>query len=176
MRSLVLYGDPVLRRTAKPVTAFDDELRDLVEEMFEIMYAEEGVGLAAPQVGDSRRVFIIEIPEDDESEGVQVVMVNPVVQVKSGSVVAEEGCLSIPGIREKVERAEALRVTFQDLDGEARELEAEGFLARAIQHEQDHLDGVLFVDRLSPMRRKFLKRQLDEIAAGRIPPESARED
>jgi peptide deformylase len=176
MRSLVLYGNPVLRQTAKPVTVFDDSLRDLVDEMFEIMYAEEGVGLAAPQVGESRRVFIIEIPEDEESEGVQLVMVNPAVQEKSGAVVAEEGCLSIPGVREKVERAETVRVSFQDLDGAACEIEAEGFLARAIQHEQDHLDGVLFVDRLSPMRRALLKRQLDDIAAGRVPPESARED
>jgi len=174
MRELVLYGDPVLRQTAKPVVAFDADLRDLVEEMFEIMYAEEGVGLAAPQVGDSRRVFIVEIPEDDETEGVQLVMVNPVLTSKTGSDVAEEGCLSIPGIREKVERAERVFVTFRDLDGVEHEIEAEGFLARAIQHEQDHLEGVLFIDRLSPMRRRLLRRQLEDIAAGKVPKESER--
>jgi peptide deformylase len=174
MRELVLYGDPVLRQSAKPVTAFDADLRDLVEEMFEIMYAEEGVGLAAPQVGDSRRVFIVEIPEDEETEGVRLVMVNPVLRSKAGSVVAEEGCLSIPGIREKVERAESVSLTFRDLDGAEHEIEAEGFLARAIQHEQDHLEGVLFIDRLSPMRRRLLRRQLEDIAAGKVPKESER--
>ncbi len=176
MRDLVLYGDPVLRKIAEPVTSFDDELRELVDDMFQIMYAEDGIGLAGPQAGDSRRVFVIDIPADDGEDGVRLVMVNPEIEHVGRKVTAEEGCLSIPGIRENVERPEGVRVRFRDAAGEPHELEAKGLLSRAIQHENDHLDGVLFVDRLPSMRRALLKRALADIAAGKVPRESERSD
>lgn len=173
MREIVLFGDPILRQKTTPVTEFDDDLRDLVEDMFRIMYEEEGLGLAAPQAGDGRRVFVLDVPAEHEDEhDLKLVMVNPRLETRGKIVASEEGCLSIPGIREKVNRPEEVRVVFQDLAGDEYELEAEGIVARAVQHEFDHLEGILFVDRLPSLRRSLLKRRLADIAAGKVPPES----
>jgi peptide deformylase len=173
-RGLVLYGDPVLRKVAQPVTDFDEDLKELVGDMYRIMYEEQGIGLAGPQVGDLRRVFVIDVPADEETERVRLTMVNPEIVERTGKSLDEEGCLSIPGIREKVERPGQVTVRFQDETGEEYEAEATDLVARAILHENDHLDGILFVDRISAIRRSLLKRQLADIAAGKVPRESER--
>lgn len=171
-RRLVLYGDPILRAVAEPVTTFDDDLETLVADMYRIMYEEQGIGLAAPQVGDGRRVFVIDIPGNDEDEGVRLTLVNPRIVRKTGSATEEEGCLSLPGIRENVTRATWIAVEYESTTGEAMELEATDLIARAIQHETDHLDGVLITDRLPAMKRALLRRRLADIAAGKLPSES----
>lgn len=160
------YGDPILRQKAAPVAKVDPDLAGFVAGMFECMYRADGIGLAAPQVGLLRRVFVLDIlPED--APRVKRAFVNPVIVKKEGSAVAEEGCLSIPGIRHDVKRAERVIVEAMDETGAPFRMEAEGLLARAIQHETDHLDGVLFVDRLSAIQRKLLDGKLKRLAEER---------
>lgn len=155
---LRFLGDPVLRRKADEVPAVTPEIRELVEAMFATMYAEEGVGLAAPQVGRSIRLFVVDVePEEEGGERVKQAFVNPVIRERSGEIVGEEGCLSIPGLRADVKRAARVVVEALDADGKPFRLEAEGLLARALQHEQDHLDGILFLDRLGPITRRLLE-------------------
>ena len=168
VRPVRLYGDPVLRKKAVEVTEFDDELRALVADMRETMIAYHGIGLAANQVGVLQRVLVVDVPLDDDRRA-QLTLVNPVVVQRSGSEAGEEGCLSIPGIYDDVTRSVRVKVKAQDEFGRALELEPEGYLARAIQHEVDHLDGVLFVDRLSPLKRQFLRGALDAIGRGELP-------
>jgi len=158
------YGDPVLRKKAEPVAAVDPGIRDLIADLFETMYRERGIGLAAPQVGISKRVFVVDV-EGEEGERAKLALVNPRMARSTGSVVAEEGCLSIPGIHEDVKRH--AEVTFEALDekGAPLTVRAEGLLARALQHELDHLDGVLFIDRLSAIRRKLLEPKLARMQA-----------
>jgi peptide deformylase len=168
LRPVRIYGDPVLRTKARDVTEFDDTLRRLVEDMFDTMAAYQGVGLAANQVGVLQRVFVIDVPTGDDAR-VRQAIVNPVLDRADGADTAEEGCLSMPGIYEDVRRAQCVRVRGQDEHGRPVEIEAEGYLARAIQHENDHLNGVLFTDRLSPLRRQFLRKSLDQLARGEIP-------
>ena len=163
-----IYGDPVLRRAAAPIERFDQELRSLVADLNETMHAYNGVGLAANQVGLARRVAVVDVPIDD-AHRVRATLVNPVILERQGSEVNEEGCLSIPGIYEDVSRAYAIAVRAHDEHGQEYDLRAEGYLARAIQHEIDHLDGVLFIDRLSPLRRQFLRRALEALARGEVP-------
>ncbi len=160
--SLRFYGDPVLREKGKPVTAFTPEFRQVVEGMFECMYREAGLGLAGPQVGLSLRVFVVDV-EDDEGNRVKRAFVNPVIVEWSGTMVGEEGCLSIPGIRADLKRAAHVVVEAVDEHGAPFRVTAEGLLARALQHETDHLNGVLFVDRLSPIHRKLLEGKLKRI-------------
>jgi peptide deformylase len=134
------------------------------------MAAYHGVGLAANQVGVLQRIAVVDVPLDEEGRThAAYTLVNPVIVERAVSQKAEEGCLSIPGIYEDVERALRIRVRFLDENGRPAEIEAEGYLSRAIQHELDHLDGVLFVDRLSPLKRQFLRRQLDALARGEMP-------
>lgn len=168
VRRVVIYGDPVLRRKTDEVTSFDDSLRSLVADMFETARAYNGVGLAANQVGVPQRVFIIDVPL---GEGLRdrFAVVNPVLDQREGKESGEEGCLSMPGIYEEVVRAEKVRLRGFDEHGRPIERVVEGYLARAIQHETDHLDGVLFTDRLGPLKKQFLRRQLDELARGEIP-------
>jgi peptide deformylase len=145
-------------------------LRPLVADMFDTMYAEPGIGLAAPQVGVSTRLVVIaSVADDDEGRnlGPALVLVNPVILSRSSDLVPyEEGCLSVPGITENVERPRAVRFGYTTLDGEAVERDAAGLLARVVQHEVDHLDGVLFVDRLSLLKRQLLRKRLQRLAAG----------
>jgi peptide deformylase len=157
-RSLRFYGDPVLRRKATPVASSDPDLAALVADLFDTMYREKGVGLAAPQVGVSTRVFVVDV--EDETGRVRRAFVNPVITRREGTIVGEEGCLSIPGFREDVKRWATVEVEATDETGQAFTVAAEGLLARAIQHEIDHLDGVLFIDRLSPIKRKLLEARL----------------
>ena len=167
--SLRYYGDPILRQKATPVSEFTPELQELVLGMFECMYRAEGIGLAGPQVGVRQRVFVIDIGEEG-AERVKRAFVNPVLEEKSGSAVGEEGCLSIPGIRVDVKRSARVRVSAMDEHGRPFTLLAEGLLARAIQHETDHLDGILFLDRLSAIQRKLLEGKLKRLD---LPPEGA---
>ncbi len=168
--SLRYYGDPVLRRKASPVAQVTPEVLELARGMYDVMYAARGVGLAAPQVGVSQRVFVVDV-ESEEGVRVKRVFVNPVLVAKEGSMIGEEGCLSIPGLYADVKRA--AHVVFEALDegGALFRVEAEGMLARALQHELDHLDGVLFVDRLSIIRRKLLEPKLEKIRQDARSPE-----
>lgn len=164
VRSLRLYGDPVLRRRASEVAVpLVDPLDDLIRDMFETMEAENGIGLAAPQIGVSERLMVLRVPRSDGTSD-ELVLVNPVFLETSGADVASEGCLSVPGITEDVKRAARVVVRGSRPDGSSVELEADDLLARALQHEMDHLDGVLFVDRLSLVRRRLLRRALEDIA------------
>lgn len=168
IRPVRIYGDPVLRQKALPVSAFDDSLRELVADLYETMHAYRGVGLAAPQVGVAQRVFVIEIADEDGTRE-RFAMVNPELTRRAGRESAEEGCLSMPGVHEEVVRATSLQLTGADEAGRPVSRTVEGYLARAVQHEFDHLEGILFTDRLSPLKRGFLKRQLDALARGEVP-------
>jgi len=168
IRPVRIYGDPVLRRKAAEVERFDDALRALIADMRETMRAYQGVGLAANQVGVLERVLVVDVPIDDAGRA-RYALVNPRLDRRSGTETGEEGCLSIPGIFEEVRRSRQVRVRARDEQGAPLEFVAEGYLARAIQHEVDHLDGVLFVDRLSSLKRQFLRRALEQLAAGELP-------
>jgi peptide deformylase len=159
LREIVLMGDPVLREVAEDVQAFDEELRSLVRDMFETMYHADGIGLAAPQIGLSRRVLVIDLRREDD-DGEQIALVNPRVTWHSDERAKQsEGCLSIPGLEEVVERPAEVRVEGYDPEGNPVSLSADELLARALQHEIDHLDGVLFLDRVSPLKRRMLMKK-----------------
>ncbi len=154
------FGEEPLRADSKPVAEITDDIRKLVEDMFETMNEAKGVGLAAPQVGINLRLAIIDIGDDP------LVLINPRIIKSSGKETCEEGCLSFPGLTEKVERAKKVFAEATDLDGSVYEIEAEGLLARAIQHELDHLDGVLFIDRISKARKLQIRHELEMIKNG----------
>jgi peptide deformylase len=159
IREIVKYPDPILQRPTEPVTEFDSELRSLVDDMFESMYAAQGIGLAAPQIGVPKRLTVIDLSfQKDPKE--KIVLINPEIIHKEGRQVEEEGCLSLPEIREKVSRAAKVRVRAQDLEGKWFEIDGEELLARAFQHEIDHLDGVLFIFRVSALKRDLLLRKI----------------
>ncbi|MEN8762943.1 MAG: peptide deformylase [Thiogranum sp.] len=153
------YPDPRLRTPAKAVDSIDDQLRTLVDNMFETMYQAPGIGLAATQVNVHKRILIIDISKDQDQP---MVFINPEILEKSGVEDMDEGCLSVPGIYERVQRAERIRLTALDLQGESFDLEAEGLLAVCIQHEIDHLDGKLFVDYLSQLKRQRIRKKLEK--------------
>lgn len=156
-----IMGDPVLRQKAAPVAAVDDEVRSLIDEMLVTMYSAEGVGLAAPQIGLSSRIIVIDVREGGEPA---FGLVNPVIVQRSDDVErSEEGCLSIPGLKEIVERPAQVIVEGLGRDGEPRRIEASGLLARALQHEVDHLDGILFLDRVSPLKRQMLLKRWQKV-------------
>lgn len=163
-REIELLGSEVLRTPAPEVEDFGEELRTLVDDMFETMYAAEGAGLAAPQVGVSRRVLVLDIPDEVGGGRTRMALVNPRIVERSERTDREpEGCLSIPGVSEVVQRPDAVTVEGFDPHGKPVRHEAEGFLARVLQHEIDHLDGVLFIDRLSPLKRKLLMRKYRKV-------------
>lgn len=159
LRPIRLYPDPVLRVRCPEVTEFDAELRRLADDMVETMHAAVGIGLAAPQVGVETRFMVVD-PSGGEQEGTVLALANPVIETEDGNDTLAEGCLSIPGFTEKVDRPLTIRVRAQDLDGKPFELEAEDLLARVICHELDHLNGVLFVDHLKGLRRERARRHL----------------
>jgi peptide deformylase len=150
------YGDPVLRRPGKPVDAVTPEIRKLVDDMIDTMYDEVGIGLAAPQIGVSLRLMVV---GDDDTRAARALL-NPVITERGGEVTSEEGCLSIPGVFAPVTRAEWVKLQAQDIDGRPVTLTARGLRARVFQHEMDHLDGVLFIDRLDPVTRDRIKRKI----------------
>lgn len=160
---ILTYPDPFLKTVAKPVTEFNDQLKSLVRDMAETMYDEPGVGLAATQVGEDKRLFVMDVfynSEDPESKKTPVAVVNPEILEPAGESCAEEGCLSVPGFRAEVKRSASLILRFQDLEGEPHEMNAEGFLAICIQHENDHLNGKLFIDHLPPLKRRMVQNKL----------------
>ena len=159
LREIVKYPDPVLEKPGEPVTEFNDELRALGEDMFESMYAAKGIGLAAPQIGLSKRLTVIDLSFKEKPED-KIVLVNPEITFREGKQHEEEGCLSLPEIREKVTRAAKVKVRAQDLTGKWFELEGEELLARAFQHEIDHLDGILFFRRVSALKRDLILRKI----------------
>jgi len=160
---VVVYPDPVLRRGGKQVTTFDQALRDLAARMFEAMYAEGGVGLAAPQVAIEQKLLVLNPTGSRDDRTGELTLVNPRITRKKGRAFGEEGCLSFPGIHADVERWVDITVTYQDLDGKEQTLQATDWLSRIIQHELDHLDGVLFVDRLTPADKLRVRSKLDEL-------------
>jgi peptide deformylase len=165
-----MMGDPVLRGRAAEIDTIDDAVRRLATSMLDTMYEAEGVGLAAPQVGILRRLIVVDPREDGV---VPMALVNPrVVESSPQSERAEEGCLSIPGLRDVVERPASVTVEALGLDGEPVRLQAEGLHARVLQHEIDHLDGVLFLDRLSPLKRRLLLKRWEKVkpSASHVPP------
>jgi peptide deformylase len=159
---IVKYGDPVLETRGKTVETFDDELQKLVEDMFESMYAANGVGLAAPQIGISRRVAVIDVSNGKNVEA-KIVCVNPEILHSEGEQREEEGCLSVPGFRGHVGRPQYVTVRAQDASGKEFEMKGAGLLARAFCHEIDHLNGVLFITHLSMLKRDLIKRKIRKL-------------
>jgi peptide deformylase len=165
VRTILHYPDKRLREPTQDVTRFDDELARLIDDMAETMYAAPGVGLAAPQIGVALRIFLVDIATGDDAPSDLRVFINPQILGKVGEVCSEEGCLSFPGIHEEITRAERVKVRALDAQGKPFELEAEGLLAIAIQHENDHLEGKLMVDHLSMLRRRLVHRSMMKRAA-----------
>ncbi|RLB52614.1 MAG: peptide deformylase [Deltaproteobacteria bacterium] len=165
IRTILHYPDKRLRITGKPVKEFGPELHQLLDDMAETMYAAPGVGLAAPQLGVAQRIFIIDIATGEDEASELRVFINPEIVETQGSVVWEEGCLSFPSVHEDVDRAEWVKVRAFDKDGQEFELEADGLLAIAIQHENDHLDGKLMIDHLSLLKRRLVHRAMAKRAA-----------
>ena len=159
---IIVAPDPRLKITAKAVKAVDDDVRALMDDMLESMHVANGIGLAAPQVGDSRRVIVVDISRAEE-EPDPIRMANPeLLWVSDEEGNHEEGCLSLPEQYAEVERPESIRVRYLDRSGEEQELDATGMLATCIQHEMDHLDGILFVDHISSLKRKLILRKLSK--------------
>ncbi|HTA45463.1 MAG TPA: peptide deformylase [Bryobacteraceae bacterium] len=158
-------NNPILEKPAATITEFDtSELHQLVEDMFETMYASHGIGLAAPQIDVGQRLTVIDIAAaEDDAEPERIVLINPEVIAREGKQTGEEGCLSIPGFREPVTRAKKTKVRAQDVSGEFFEIEGEDLLARAFQHEIDHLNGVLFINHLSALKRDLIKRKIKKL-------------
>lgn len=167
-----IYGHPVLRKVAEDVNPTDSQLKALVDDMFETMYASEGVGLAAPQIGRSERIVVIDadpLAENfPECAGRKLILINPDIEILDGdSVTRSEGCLSLPGLSENVPRVEHIRLTWDDLDGNEHTEEMTGFLSRIVQHECDHLEGKMYIDHVSAIRRQLLRSKLNNLVEGR---------
>lgn len=162
IHQVVKWPDPVLSKRGEPVTVFDAKLKQLVEEMFESMYVAQGIGLAAPQIGLSQRLTVIDCSFKKNPDE-KIVLINPEVVERKGKQVEEEGCLSLPEIRDKVTRAAWVKVKAQDVTGKWFEMEGTELLSRAMQHEIDHLDGILFIDRLSRLKRDLTIRKIKKM-------------
>lgn len=158
MYRIRFIGDPILRKNTKQVKDFNDNVKRIVNNMIIVMHREDGIGLAAPQVGIDSKILVIDISAMDENEGPKA-FINPEIIESSGESVIEEGCLSIPGVREDVLRPDKIKLTYNDENGDAHNELFEGWKARVLQHEIDHLDGILFVDRISPVKRQMLINQ-----------------
>ncbi len=162
IRPILKYGAPELETESTPVTRFDEEIKTLAEDMLETMYSAPGIGLAAPQVGVNLRLMVVDITGGEE-KGHQIIFTNPEITEQEGTQEAEEGCLSIPGFIAVVERPSKVHVVGQDLEGNPQELDAEGLLARTVCHEIDHLDGILYLDRTSVLKRDLIKRKIRKL-------------
>lgn len=158
IRNIIFLPDPRLRLVSKPVETFDDSLQTLIDDMFETMYHARGVGLAAPQIGINIRLSVVDVVGDKKTQ--TLVLINPEIIAKEGLVDYQEGCLSVPGAYDTVRRAEKVTLRAQDRHGEFYEMSAEGLLAECFQHEIDHLDGKLFIDLLSPLKRSMARKKL----------------
>ncbi len=170
---ITVFGDPILRKKAEPVTSDFQNLKGFIENMFDTMYKSDGVGLAAPQVGQAIRIFVIdsEIDDEDELPGIKKAFINPEILEKSGDEwIMNEGCLSLPEIREDVLRPETVKIKYVDEDFNQHIETYSGFTSRVIQHEYDHLEGIMFVDYLNPLRKRILKSKLSAISKGKVIP------
>lgn len=180
LMTILKYPDPFLKIKAARVDELDGQIKTLIADMIETMYEANGIGLAAPQVGAAKRVIVLDVPDERHDEGEEddrprrrvkgknlVALVNPEVVSSAGSVIFEEGCLSLPGETANVERASDVRVKGLDREGRPLEFDAQGLFAIALQHEIDHLDGILFIDRISRLKREFIKRRLRRAAKAR---------
>ncbi|TLX75608.1 peptide deformylase [Labilibacter sediminis] len=170
---VVVYGHPVLRKVAEEIDEDFEGLNELIDNMFQTMYKSEGIGLAAPQIGKSIRLIVIDADplkdEFPELENFKRVYVNPIItEYNDDEVSLSEGCLSLPGIREDVKRPTKIKVEFEDENFELHEEVLEGFAARVVQHEYDHIEGKLFVDHLSPLKKRLLKGKLNAITKGKV--------
>jgi peptide deformylase len=166
VREILIWPDPILKKTAKPVAKVDDSIRTLVKDMFETMYAADGVGLAAPQVGILQRVIVLDTtPRQPESK--PIAMINPEIIAMEGETTYTEGCLSIPGEAEDVDRAAAVTVKFLDPEGKEQTLQCDGLLAIAVQHETDHLNGTVFVDHVSTLKRELIRKRMKRLKSER---------
>lgn len=162
---IVNYPEPVLLTIGKPVgeEEFGDDLKKLVEDMFETMYAAKGIGLAAPQIGVSKRLFVMDVPFEESDASNKFVMINPEVIAREGSQEGDEGCLSFPGIYAKIRRDARTVVRFQNLAGAFQELDITDLSARCVLHETDHCDGIVFLDRMSMLKRELAKRKIKKL-------------
>ncbi|MGI8641658.1 MAG: peptide deformylase [Pyrinomonadaceae bacterium] len=159
---IVHYPEPVLLTVGKPVEEFDENLKKLVEDMFETMYDAKGVGLAAPQIAESKRLFVMDCSGgDDESQ--KIALINPEIIHVEGEQIGDEGCLSFPGLYQKVQRNLRTVVHYQDINGEFRELDGEDLTARCVLHETDHCDGIVFLDRMTILKREMAKRRIKKL-------------
>ncbi len=170
---IIVYGDPILRKRAKEVEKGSLEIKTIVQDMFESMYAAHGIGLAAPQIGKGIRIFVVDgsALEDEEEDltGFKKAFINPVIVEESGDAWEfEEGCLSIPNIRENVSRQGTVRIRYMDEEGAAKDEIFDGLKARIIQHEYDHLNGKMFIDYLTPLKKRMLKGKLTDISKGDV--------
>ena len=168
LRRIEVYGSSVLRRKAESVKNFGSDLSALVQDMMDTVVTEEGVGLAAPQIGKSRRVIVLNIPQENQPP-LMIPMINPEIVESGGECEFEEGCLSVPGIRENVTRPEWIRLRYQDIKGQYSVSRLDGVMARVVQHEIDHLNGILFVDQVSVARRSLLSGKLKQLLRDRQP-------
>jgi peptide deformylase len=159
---IVKFGNPVLEKPAEKVTVFDEDLKKLVEDMFESMYAARGVGLAAPQIGIPRRIAVVDVTFKEDPDA-QLVLINPEIIHKEGRHKQSEGCLSIPDFRENVSRALVVTIRAQDLTGKVFEKTGDDLLARAFQHETDHLNGKLYISHISALKRDLIKRKIRKL-------------
>jgi peptide deformylase len=159
---IVKFPDPILQRPSEPVTQFDQDLETLIDDMFESMYDAHGIGLAAPQIGVPKRITVIDLSFKKNPEE-KLVLINPEIIFREGKQYEEEGCLSLPDIREKVSRASKVKIRAQDAKGDWFDREADDLLARAFQHEIDHLDGILFIFRISALKRDFVLRRIRKL-------------
>lgn len=159
---IVKFGNPVLEKPAEPVTVFDEELKKLIDDMFESMYAAKGVGLAAPQIGISRRIAVVDVTFKEDPNA-KLVLINPEIIHKEGRHQQSEGCLSIPEFRENLTRAKVVTIRAQDANGKFFEKTGDDLLARAFQHETDHLNGKLYLSHLSALKRDLIKRKIRKL-------------
>ena len=162
IRTVLQYGAAELETKSSPITQFDGDTKNLAQDMLETMYAAPGIGLAAPQLGINLRLIVVDTSGGEE-QGHQFVLVNPEIMEQEGSQEGEEGCLSIPGFTVVVKRPDQVVLRAQDLGGNAREMEAEGLLARVLCHEVDHLDGILYLDRISVLKRDLIRRKIKKL-------------
>lgn len=171
IKPIYAYGSAVLRQETKEIEEMTPELRKLIDDMYETMAASNGIGLAAPQIGESLRLFLVDASsiEDVKPEGFKQTFINPIIEEEwDAPWEFEEGCLSIPTIRENVKRHEKLRISYYDEDFNQKSEEFDGMVARIIQHEYDHIEGVLFTDKVHPLKKQFLKRKLENISKGKV--------
>ncbi len=164
VHEILVWPHPLLKQKAQPVAVVDDEIRTIVKDLFESMYAADGVGLAAPQIGVLKNIIVLDTtPKQPESR--PIAMINPEVLTLDGKIIYKEGCLSVPGEAEEVERAAVISVRYLDEQGHEQTIQADGLLAIAVQHETDHLRGVMFVDHISALKRELIRKRMKKIQA-----------